>query len=130
MLQTLPRGIQEIIKEEKIYIKFLTLFSIDWFLIQKIIWINKNNHFYRKRFTICHELWHYINWDSYDLPWVPYWKNESEKKADDFAIKFLLPEKDLLEEYNRNEWDLCILEKIFWVEKEIIYKKLCCILVK
>lgn len=100
------------------------LYSIDGFLVKKHIWINKHVNFYRQRYTCCHEIGHYVNGDLHDLPWIPHWKSEAEKKADEYAIACLLPDDRLLDEYEYYEGDLCCLEKVFWVERDVIYKRL------
>lgn len=121
---TLPHKIQKFIKKEELSIHYLVLYSIHWFLYKKDIWINTSLDLYKKRFTILHELSHYIHWDSTDIVWVPYWKNPNEKRADNFAMKVLLPKRELLRELETHEWDLNILEKIFWVEKRVIEKRI------
>lgn len=122
--ETLPNWIQYFIKSEKINIFYLNLQNLLWMLCNKNIWVNTKLNLYKKRFIICHELWHYIfGWDL-DFVWVPHWKNPYEKIADEFALDILLPREKLLEEFKNYEWDLYILEKIFWVEKSLIEKRI------
>jgi Zn-dependent peptidase ImmA (M78 family) len=121
--ETLPTEIQNIIKYEDLSISYLYLFNIQWFLYKRNIWVNTNLNLYKARFIISHEIGHYIHWDCQNLIWVPFWKNLNEKKADNFALEILLPEDKLLEAGETYEWDLTVLEKVFWVEKELIEKR-------
>lgn len=123
-IETLPIPVQNIIKNEELTVNYLYLFTIQWFLYKKNIWVNINLNLYKKRFVIAHEVWHYINWNYQTLVWVPFWKNPNEKLADTFAIEILLPEDELLEACETYEWDLSILETIFWVERDIIEKRI------
>lgn len=122
---TLPQKLKLYLKNEQISINYLDLKETFGFLYMKNIWVNKNIHFYKMRFTIAHETGHYFYWHqnrSY-LFWKLF-KNYDEKKADDFAIKSLLPKNKLLEEFEKYDWDLSILEKVFWVEMQVIEKRL------
>ena len=122
--ETLPTELQNIIKYEDLSISYLYLFNIQWFLYKRNIWVNTNLNLFTSRFILCHEIWHYIAWDKKDLIWVPFWKNPNEKQADNFAMEILLPEDELLEACETYERDLNILEKVFWVEKELIEKRI------
>lgn len=117
----LPETIRNIIKNERLKISYLNLMNVHWFLYKKHIWINKNLDISKIRFAIAHEVWHYINWDTFN---IPTFQEISENNADNFAITVLLPEDVLLEEYENHWWDLSILEKVFWVEEHIIEKRL------
>ncbi len=121
---TLPTILKSYIKRENISISYLNLKNVLGFLYIKNIGINKNVNFYKKRFAIAHETGHYFYWDNMTLPWVAHWKSPEEKRADDFALKVLLPKKRLLEEFVHFDWDLTILEKIFGVEMILIEKRL------
>lgn len=123
--ETLPTKLNNYIKLEKLKISYLDLDNTLGFLYKKNIWVNKNIHLYKARFTIAHETGHYYNWDQ--NRWFIFWKlfkNYDEKKADEFALNMLLPKKELLEELEKYDWDLSILEKIFWVEIELIEKQI------
>lgn len=122
--ETLPTKIKTYIKKEDIAIFYLNLKNILGFLYTKNIWINENINLYKQRFAICHELWHYYYQDDLEKFWKSHWKSPEEKRADEYAMNILLPKKDLLEEFEKFEWDLTILEKIFWVESKIIEKRL------
>lgn len=123
--ETLPTQLSWYIKKENLKITYLDLNDTLGFLYIKNIWVNKNITFYKARFTIAHETWHYFYWHqnrSY-LVWKLF-KNYDEKKADDFAMKSLLPKNKLLEEWEKYQWDLSILEKVFWVEMQVIEKRI------
>ncbi len=129
--ETLPTRLKSYIRQEKIHISYLNLKNVLGFLYIKNIGINKNMNLYKIRFAIAHETGHYFygHQNRSYLLWK-FFKNYDEKKADEYAIENLLPEKELLEEFEKYEWDLCVLEKIFWVEMEIIGKFLTKILWK
>ena len=124
MIETLPLTIQSIMKVNRLKVKLLPLFSIHWFLIKKFIGINKHDNIYKQRFTCCHELGHYVKGDLHDLPWIPHFKSNSEKKADEYAMAALIPDERLLEEWEYYQWDCSMLEKVFWVEMWRIEKRL------
>lgn len=123
--ETLPSKLSNYIKNESLQISYLNLKDTLGFLYMKNIWINKNIHLYKARFTIAHETGHYFygHQNRSYLFWKLF-KSYDEKQADHFAMISLLPQKLLLEEYERYEWDLSILEKVFWVEMHLIEKRL------
>lgn len=123
--ETLPTQLSWYIKKENLTISYLNLNNTLGFLYMKNIWINKNIHLYKARFTIAHETGHYFygHQNRSYLFWKLF-KSYDEKQADNFAMISLLPKKLLLEEYERYEWDLTILEKVFWVEMQIIEKRI------
>jgi len=122
---TLPQKLKSYLKNEQISVSYLDLKESFWFLYKENIWVNKSIHFYKKRFTIAHELWHhfYGHQNRSYLFWK-FFKNYDEKKADEFALQSLLPKSKLLEEAERYNWDLTILEKVFWVEMFLIEKRI------
>lgn len=119
---TLPTKVKSYIRNEKIQVSYLNLDNVWWFIFFKNIFVNQNKNLYKKRFIICHELWHYYFWDKISIPYL--WYSYQEKRADDFALKKLLPKERLLEEFSHFDWDLTILEKIFGVEMPLIEKRL------
>ncbi len=123
--ETLPIKLSLYIKNESLKISYLNLKNTLGFLYQKEIWVNKNITFYKARFTIAHETGHYFygHQNKSYLFWKLF-KSYDEKQADNFAMISLLPKKLLLEEYERYEWDLSILEKVFWVEMQVIEKRI------
>lgn len=123
--ETLPTKLFWYIKKENLTISYLNLKDTLGFLYMKNIWINKNIHLYKARFTIAHETGHYFygHQNRSYLVWKLF-KNYDEKKADDFAMKSLLPKNKLLEEWEKYQWDLTILEKVFWVEMQVIEKRI------
>lgn len=79
------------------------------------IWINQSNHLNRKKFTVAHEIGHYVN-DV--LPNIETFehifddkdslsfkrngdKNFIEYRANDFAARLLMPQKHILEQGNK-----------------------------
>jgi Zn-dependent peptidase ImmA (M78 family) len=76
--------------------------------------------FYQKRFTICHEIWHYYYWDIDSTAHHP----DKEKRSDNFAIDVLIPAEELIEQHKKYGKNLKILEKIFWVERKIIEERI------
>lgn len=80
----------------------------DKFGTDKLISLNKADNQGHKRFTIAHELCHYIfdfnprSMVSYSNPYITYEANEPiERNANSFAANLLMPEKIFLEEYNK-----------------------------
>lgn len=123
--ESLPTKLSLYIKNESLKINYLNLKDTLGFLYKREIWVNKNITFYQARFTIAHETGHYFYWHqnrSY-LFWKLF-KNYDEKQADDFAMKSLLPKNKLLEEWEKYQWDLTILEKVFWIEMQVIEKRI------
>lgn len=126
-------NIRHIIKEHWIdIIEHKKLNQIKWIYI-KIDWkdtiiISENLSEYEKRFTLAHEFCHYLMWEeSLSLSNNEFFKNysnqESEKRADEFAMIFLLPKKAVFSEYlEYHNFDL--LEEFFWVPKKIIERRI------
>lgn len=123
--ETLPTQLSWYIKKEKLKITYLDLNDTLGFLYIKNIWVNKNITFYKARFTIAHETGHYF-YDHQNRSYLVWklFKNYDEKKADDFAMKSLLPKNRVLEEWEKYNRDLTILEKVFWVEMQVIEKRI------
>lgn len=122
--ETLPFYLQIYMKYESIEILYLYLEKLWWFTFEKTVWVSTNLWLYKQRWTICHELGHYINKDEKNIVWAPFWKQYEEKRADKFAMEILLPVDTILEEWEYYEWDLCKLECVFWVDREIIEKRI------
>lgn len=122
--ESLPSSVQQTLYSEELTVNYLQLWGYSGFLYEKSININQNKHFYRQRWTICHELGHYIHWDTQTLIGVKFWHSEQEKKADLYAMDTLLPINELLEQAEYYEWDLNKLEIHFWVEKKYIEKRI------
>lgn len=75
----------------------------------KVIKVNKNNSQGHQRFTIVHEIYHYI-FDSFfretELEYYDVFyednlnsEDENEKRANRFAAAFLMPKEDFIKEY-------------------------------
>lgn len=121
---TLPHVAQEIIKEKRIEFLYLYLIWLRGFSYKNKIGVSSRLNIYRQRWTIAHELWHIVNWHEHTIVWVPFWKSQNEKDADQFAFDLLLPKRELLEECEIHDWDLWKLEIVFWVEKSMIEKRI------
>jgi Zn-dependent peptidase ImmA (M78 family) len=122
---------------------------IAW-LIQKVeedwkdkisIFLNSNNSESRNKFTIAHELWHFIlhmKWHKwfiwfedeilYKKDWII---SPEEKQANEFAAELLMPENRVIEifwYYNiKFEYTSTVIEKmveIFWVSKSAMVFRL------
>ncbi|NQY74684.1 MAG: ImmA/IrrE family metallo-endopeptidase [Candidatus Margulisbacteria bacterium] len=63
---------------------------------QFIILLNLNDKPWRKNFSLAHELFHILTWDTANK--IP--ENKIEKFADIFASNILLPTKEISEEFN------------------------------
>jgi Zn-dependent peptidase ImmA (M78 family) len=83
------------------------------------IGINKNISWYEKRFAICHELWHKtLNHNRNHRTKL------DEREADEKAFNMLVNDNELIEEFEKYEWDTSMLEKVFWVSAERIQKRI------
>lgn len=95
-----------------------------------LIILNKNQSFYRKRFTITHEIGHIVlnhkpmdyTFSFHDieehkdkkLAWI-------ERQADVFATELLMPKNIFLDMYfNRNIKDVSELQKLFGVSRQAV----------
>lgn len=121
---TLPLIARRIIKNNHIEVFYLYLVWLWGFTYKNNIGVNSRLNLYRQRWTIAHELWHFIKWHSQTPVWVAFWKSLQEKDADQFAMEVLLPKKDLMSACEDYEWDLNKLEIVFWVERDIIEKRI------
>lgn len=121
---TLPYSISSKIKENRISIYEIKLNSYKGFIYKKDIAINKKLNFYKKRFTIAHELGHFFDTQEKNevAPYLSRYKQE--KFADNFAMQELLPASELEEKVKIYNWTLEELQSYFWVEKEIIEKRI------
>ena len=85
----------------------------------KIIFVNSNDILARRRFTVAHELGHYIchmNSDEKDKVIISYrgLRNNEEREADKFAAELLMPEDNLLKIHNSVPFPtISYLSKIF-----------------
>lgn len=98
----------------------------------KTIYINSTESAERQRFTIAHELGHYVFNHDNDKFGLNYRdgskvKNSAEKQADDFAAEVLMPSpviRKKLKEYSDARPTLSEIASLFGVSKEAMQVKL------
>lgn len=112
---SLPRSVKNDFKENKLQVIWLDLDGYEWFLYKKDIIVNENIDFYRKRWTITHEWWHFFDETEVNeiCPYLT--KYKQEKEADKYAYENLLPEESLKYEMEENWRSIDELQIIFWV---------------
>ncbi len=119
----LPYSLTTAIKDNNIKIIERDM-TYNWAVYYEVIAINKKLNFYKTRWTLAHELWHFFDTQEKN-PIAPYLSRyKQEKFADNFAMSQLLPAKELEEKVKIYGWSLSELEVYFWVEKEIIEKRI------
>ena len=121
-------NIYEIIKSYNINIVEIDWINeINWLYTRKkwkdIIFLSKNLEENMKRFTLWHELCHFLLWEQWLSINFWYSKTYIEKRADDFSMKLLLPQKALIEAINEY-WNIPVLIEIFWVPENIIKRRI------
>lgn len=94
----------------------------------KVIFINKNNPIVRQRFSVGHELGHYLsgheNFDGESRANVEFDKKylnpqyQQEYEADDFAAEILMPKKLLKKDVEENKLSLEELVKKYEVSEQ------------
>ncbi len=104
--ETLPYTALSRLRDEQLEVNYVNMWGYSGFLYKKSININQNKHVYRQRWTICHELGHYINGDRQTLIGVKFYHCEQEKRADEYAMKVLLPLDKLIEKAKVYKWTL------------------------
>jgi Zn-dependent peptidase ImmA (M78 family) len=116
----LPCNVIEMIRDGDMTVDILPLHhEINGLLWRKHIAINKDISWYEKRFTLCHEFSHYFLWHC-----PTHASKFQEKEADNFAITLLVPDHELIEELEKYEGDTTMLEKVFWIPREILQKRI------
>lgn len=100
---------------------------------KKIIAVNKNNHEVRQRFTIAHELGHYLSGHSnfsheetFVDPDKKYLdpRHRDEDEADEFAAELLMPENMLKKDVLENKLDAITLAKKYNVSEQAMWLQL------
>lgn len=89
---------------------------------QTYIGVNSNHHTNRQRFTIAHEIGHYIMGhesseiidDRFDKP------VDQEKEANDFASELLIPKNILIKDIENNSYDIPMLAKRYEVSEQVM----------
>ena len=115
--------IEEIVGNLWIKINYIDFETINWIIIWRNIWINKNISLKKQRFTIAHELCHFLLKEKWASTWLFACQDLREKRADDFATKLLLPKKIILEAY-KEFWNIPTISEMFWVPGKVIEKRL------
>lgn len=88
-----------------------------------VIGVNKAHHPFRQRFSVAHELGHYLLGhkigddepfvdESFDKP-IPH-----EKEANIFAAALLMPKKSVTDDANKNGIDIKRMSKLFQVSEQ------------
>lgn len=122
-------NITEIVMNLWLTINYIDFEKINWIIIWNKIWINKNISKAKQRFTLAHELAHYLLKEKWVSSWMFACKDYREKRADDFAMRLLLPKKALLYAY-KDFQNLPTLAEIFQVPCEVVEKRLNSLLIK
>jgi Zn-dependent peptidase ImmA (M78 family) len=90
---------------------------------QSVIGVNKNHHPLRQRFSIAHELGHYLLGheghddesfvdEEFDKP-IPH-----EKEANIFAAALLMPKRSVMEDAEKNGLDIKRMARLFQVSEQ------------
>ena len=100
----------------------------------KSIGINKNHSESRQRFTIAHEIGHYINGHTYYDKTGKMYKDESfdfydplhqqEKEANMFAAELLVPKEFIIKDLNSFGLDINKLTKLYKVSEQMLWIRL------
>ncbi len=116
-------NIEDIVKSFWITIDYLSFEKINWIIIWNRIWINKNISKAKQRFTMAHELAHFLLKEKWVSSGMFACKDLREKRADEFAMKLLLPKRALLEVYYEHH-NLPTIAEVFQVPCEVVEKRL------
>ena len=119
----LPINIEEVIHSLWINIEYFNFDKINGFISWKNIVINKTLNLSEKRFTLAHELWHYIDWEIWASTGIFACKEDKEKRADSFAMDLLCPTKQVTELWEEHE-NIPTLAQFLVVPERLIEKKL------
>lgn len=89
---------------------------------EMLIGINSNHHPNRQRFTIAHELGHYIlGHDDLKIIDDTFDKNtDKEKEANKFAAELLIPEYFLKKDIKEKSWDIPSLSQRYKVSEQVM----------
>ena len=119
----LPVDIESIVSKVWLNIEYFSFDKINWFIYWDTITINSNLSLAEQRFTIAHELWHYVDGEIWTSTGIFACTDFKEKKADKFAMDILCPTeqvKELWEEYQ----NIPTLAQCLLVPEKIIINKL------
>lgn len=118
-----PINIEDIISSFWLTLEYFDFGTINGFIAWSSIVINNSLSLENKRFTIAHELWHFLDGEFWASTWLSSSTDPKEKIADRFAMDLLCPDykvKELWEEYE----NIPTLAQFFQVSEELIEKKL------
>lgn len=119
----LPVDIESIVSKIWLVIEYFPFDSINGFIHWRTIAINSNLSLSEQRFTIAHELWHYVDWEIWTSTGIFACTDFKEKVADQFAMDLLCPTdqlKELWEEYE----NIPTIAQCLVVPESIVIKKL------
>ncbi len=119
----LPIDIESIVLKVWLSIDYFGFDKINGFISWTTIVINSSLNLAEQRFTLAHELWHYIDWEIWASSGIFACKELKEKKADEFAMNLLCPTKqfkELWEEYQ----NVPTVAQCLAVPESLIFKKL------
>lgn len=110
--------IESIILSYWLVIDYIDFWKINWIRYQNRIWINSNMSKEKQRYTLAHEFCHFLMWEKWVSSWTFWTKDKRENRADEFAMRLLLPERIVKELYNKYK-DIKIVASKLWVPDEI-----------
>lgn len=105
------------------FVKYFAFGKINWFISWNSIIINKSLSLAEQRFTIAHELWHFVDWELWASTELFSSTDPKEKIADQFAMDLLCPTykvKEIWEEFE----NLPTVAQFFNVTENVMEKKL------
>ena len=115
--------ILDIIESLWITVAYLDFTKINGIIIKDTIGINRNISTWKQRFTMAHELCHFLLNEKWASSWLYASSDIREKRADDFASRLLVPTKALKESWG-NFQNIPTLSEMFWVPKKVIENRL------
>lgn len=115
--------IEFIARQLWLVVEYIDFEKINWVIIDNIIWINKNLAKDKQRFTIAHELCHFILNEKGVSTWVFATRDKRESRADEFATIILLPEKAVIKAWYKYK-SINAIAKIFCVPKDAVRNRL------
>ena len=107
-----PIDIEKIIYDLWLSIDYFNFKNINWTVYDKTIAIKDSLSLEDKRFTLWHELWHYLNWD-YEASIGEFFKEAPwEVSADSFSRDILCPDYKVIELWNKFQ-NISVLARFF-----------------
>lgn len=115
--------IEQIVKSYGLIIDYVDFDKINWLIIWNRIWINKNISKAKQRFTLAHELCHFLLKDKWTSTGPFAVLEKKENRADEFATIFLLPKWSVLRAWEMHR-NISVLANIFEVPQEVMRNRL------